>query len=171
MFPKSTLYDVQEGSGYFEIRTLNHKMANSADRKTVLMPCVATSPGLGSMSPCWVDLWLEVRTQAGLEFLTMPTMPGISTSGDWTTEAMTASEATKNPRDMFESSGTKISPGRKVVSHFLKSTGLSWASKKAAEEERQKSSRTSQRQCRHQCRDLFSGLLVCSVTCLRHYVA
>ena len=130
MKPKSFQYDIVSGEGYFEIKTLNHKMASSADRKTVLMPCVATCPGLGPSNPAWVDLWLEARKQSGLEFVSMPTMPGISTSGDWTADAMTASEGTANLRDMLESYGTPLVPGRKVASHSLKSTGLSWASKK-----------------------------------------
>ena len=122
--------DIVDGAGYLELGTKDHKMANTEQRKTLIMPLVATCPGLGKLSPCWVDLWITARESLGLKFITMPTMPTRTNAGTWTTEAMSASEGSSCLRGVLEAYGSKLRVGNKTTSHALKSTGLSWCAKR-----------------------------------------
>ena len=128
--PSSMKYDVKDNIGYFELGTSKHKTASTAERKALLMPLVATSPGLGPADSSWIDKWLLAREEAKMEFLVQPTMPCIRADGSFGTSAMSATEGTLNLRDLLESYGPKLSDKRKIVSHSLKATALSWCAKR-----------------------------------------
>lgn len=128
--PRRVKYDIVNGTGYFEVETTAHKTASSAEKKTIICPIVATSPGLGTPENCWIDLWILARESVGLEFVTMPTMPQIMTDGSFGLEPMTAGDGTMWLRDLLQSYGPKLDPSRKIVSHSLKTTILSWAAKR-----------------------------------------
>ena len=105
-------------------------MASTAERKTVILPLVATCPGLGPETEPWVELWIAARERLGLKFVDEPTMPSMNNDGSWGPEPMTSTEGTALLVEILETFGPAISSGRKLVSHSLKSTGLSWASKR-----------------------------------------
>ena len=128
--PVRVQYDVKEGFGYLELGTTTHKMASTAERKTLIFPVVATSPGLGSSNPCWIDEWMQSREEAGLEFIEAPTLPQVLSNGDFGSEPMSASEGTMWLKDLLQSYGARIDPQRKITSHSLKATLLSWAAKR-----------------------------------------
>ena len=122
--------DVVDGAGYLELGTRDHKCASATERKMVLMPLVATSPGLGHPIPGWIDEWLHVRELSGLKFVDHPTMPSRLVTGEWSTEPMSASEGSAWLKELLQTYGPSLDPQRKVTSHSLKSTGLSWAAKR-----------------------------------------
>lgn len=128
--PVRVLYDVKDGYGYLELGTTTHKMASTAERKTVIFPVVATSPGLGRDDPCWIDEWMQAREESGLELIQNPTLPQVLSNGTFGTEPMTASEGSMWIKDLLQSYGPKIDPARKITSHSLKATLLSWAAKR-----------------------------------------
>ncbi len=133
-FPETIINDTSEGYGYFEMQTRNHKTAQGA-RKAILMPLVATSPGLGPVSSAglgWVDEWLLARKKCGLEFCpNSPTLPAMRVDGTWSDSPMSASEGSLYLRELIH--GYAPSKPRRVKqlrSHSLKSTMLSYCAKR-----------------------------------------
>ena len=124
------VYDVLQGVGYFELGTNEHKTASTEQRKTLILPLVATSPGLGAREPCWVDAWISAREELDLHFQVQPTMPARTVAGGWSNEPMSASEGSASLKGMLEAYGPKLDPKFKTTSHALKATGLSWAAKR-----------------------------------------
>lgn len=133
-FPQSVDNDTEEGFGYLEMRTTIHKTAQGA-RKGVLMPLVASSPGLGGVrdGKGWVDTWIEARISSGLEFNgDSPTMPSITADGSWSSSAMSSSQGSQYLRELVNSYAPKsLQRPKPLRSHSLKCTGLSWCAKRA----------------------------------------
>ena len=61
---EDVLHDHSEGAGYVQLRTKFHKGSKSAAKKSLLLPIVGSSAGVGS--PSWVQSWWETRTLASL---------------------------------------------------------------------------------------------------------
>ena len=73
---EDVLHDHSEGAGYVQLRTKFHKGSKSAAKKSLLLPIVGSSAGVGS--PSWVQSWWETRTLANLPVeghLGAPLMP------------------------------------------------------------------------------------------------
>ena len=124
------VYDIKFGQGYLELGTKEHKTASNDQRKTLILPLVATSPGLGTSDPCWVDSWITARNKMKLKFCEGPTMPCLSNNGSWSIDPMSASEGSASLKGLLEAYGPSLNKSRKVTSHALKSTGLSWCAKR-----------------------------------------
>jgi hypothetical protein len=121
--------DVDQGSGYLELYTNCHKTATNAEKKSLLLPLVATCPGLGQSMPSWVDSWIEARKSAGLEFVHHPTLPTVHSNGLFGSVPMTAAEGSRWINDLLDQYGAKACGSRRRRSHSLKDTMLSAAAK------------------------------------------
>ncbi len=119
-------HDHSEKAGYIQLRTRYHKGSKTAAKKSLLLPIVASSAGVGS--PEWIQLWWENRVQAKLPvsgFLNGPLLPAPrADEGGWTARPVTSTEISdilkaflSCPEDRF------------LTSHSLKVTTLSWCSK------------------------------------------
>jgi len=133
-FPTSVENDVHGGVGYFEMKTCHHKTAQGA-RRNILMPLVATSPGLGKINgkrEGWVEEWLKARKFGNLDFQPgKPTMPSILSDGSWSSSAMSASEGSAYLRELIQGyAPSKPKRSKQLRSHSLKSTMLSYCAKK-----------------------------------------
>ena len=73
---------------------------------------------------------MQSREEVNLELIASPTLPQVLSNGSFGTEAMTASEGTIWIKDLLQSYGSRIDPSRKITSHSLKATILSWAAKR-----------------------------------------
>ena len=119
-------HDNSEQKGYIQLRTKFHKGSKTAAKKSLLLPIVASSAGVGS--PEWIHLWWENRTGAGLPVsgcLRGPLLPAPSESDvGWTMRPVTSTEIS-NILKVFLS----CPDDRFLTSHSLKVTTLSWCSK------------------------------------------
>ena len=73
---EDVLHNHSEGAGYVQLRTKYHKGSKSAAKKSLLLPIVGSSAGVGS--PSWVQSWWETRKMANLPVegqLGAPLMP------------------------------------------------------------------------------------------------
>lgn len=61
---EDVLHDRSRSHGYIQLRTRFHKGSKSAAKKSLLLPIVASSSGVGY--PEWIQLWWENRMEAGL---------------------------------------------------------------------------------------------------------
>ena len=57
-------HDHSEKAGYRQLKTRYHKGSKTAAKKSLLLPIMASSAGVGS--PEWIQLWWENRMQANL---------------------------------------------------------------------------------------------------------
>jgi len=76
---EDVLHDHSEGAGYVQLRTKYHKGSKSAAKKSLLLPIVGPSAGVGT--PSWVQCWWETRKLARLPTegkLNGPLMPAPS---------------------------------------------------------------------------------------------
>ena len=114
---------------YLELKTQVHKGASATDMKATLLPIVA--PCLGVTSTNWAQLYIALRLQAGLDGPgqkpghMMPAPDG--TSGDaWLNRYVTSEEGADFLRLVLK---RKKAVGRRISTHSMKSTAISWASK------------------------------------------
>ena len=114
---------------YLELETQVHKGAKSTDMKSKLLPIVA--PCLGVTSTNWAQLYIDLRLQAGLDGPgvkpghMMPAPDGIS--GDaWLDRYVTSEEGADFLRLLLQ---RKKVVGRRISTHSMKSTAISWTSK------------------------------------------
>ena len=113
--------------GYLEVGSTCHKSAKSSLTKSMLLPIVA--PCLGVDKTPWAGKYLEVRRLAGLDTVLadsacmLPAPEPIS--GKWCKRYVTSAEGAGMLRAFLGISGKD----RKVTTHSLKATGISWCSK------------------------------------------
>ena len=118
---------LDESSTFLEAVAYAHKGAKSSDKKTRLLPIVA--PAVGIAGKCWAEDYLELRGTAGLTcpgdnpsfMLPAPSKAG---SDGWTSRYLTSQEANSFLRVLFPDAG-----GRRLTTHSMKATALSWAAK------------------------------------------
>eukprot|EP00434_Breviolum_minutum_P030988 symbB.v1.2.027406.t1/scaffold2802.1/size122644/2 len=119
---------VDDHGQFFELETQVHKSARSADTKTKLMPIV--SPCLGVVDAPWVPTYLEVRKRCGLDLpmedATHMLPAPADSSGTWHGRYLTSEEGSDFLRAILN---VPKKSGRRISSHSLKSTTISWASK------------------------------------------
>ena len=119
-------HDHSEKTGYIQLRTRYHKGSKTAAKKSLLLPIVASSAGVGS--PEWIQLWWENRVQANLPvsgFLNGPLLPAPRADEDgWTMRPVTSTEISNILKSFLS-----CPEDRFLTSHSLKVTALSWASK------------------------------------------
>ena len=120
---------VDDHGQFFELETQVHKSARSADAKTKLMPIV--SPCLGVVDEPWVPTYLEVRKRCGLDLpmedaTHMLPAPADSSGTTWHGRYLTSEEGSDFLRAILN---VPKKSGRRISSHSLKSTTISWASK------------------------------------------
>ena len=131
---EDVLHDHSEGAGYVQLRTKFHKGSKSAAKKSLLLPIVGSSAGVGT--PSWVQSWWETRRMANLPVeghLEAPLMPAPAPQSDtqWSTRPLTSTEITAMLRSLL---GVFDDP--KLTSHSLKTTCLSWCAKADVSRER-----------------------------------
>jgi hypothetical protein len=128
---KITIDRNRDGEGFVETGTFVTKTSNSAIKKTTELPVVAIAAGLEVQD--WPERWLELRKSAGLadpgavdsNGYRVPIMPAVDSEGNFTTQPLSASAATKWLKELLSMSGDVSG----ISSHSLKSTLLSWCSK------------------------------------------
>ena len=124
---EDVLHDHSEGAGYVQLRTKYHKGSKSAAKKSLLLPIVGSSAGVGA--PSWVQSWWETRKMANLPVeghLGTPLMPAPAPQSDTQSSArpLTSTEITAMLRSLL---GVFDDP--RLTSHSLKTTCLSWCAK------------------------------------------
>ena len=123
---EDVLHDHSEGAGYVQLRTKFHKGSKSAAKKSLLLPIVGSSAGVGS--PSWVQSWWETRTMASLPVeghLGAPLMPAPALhSNQWSSRPLTSTEITAMLRSLLG-----VFDDTRLTSHSLKTTCLSWCAK------------------------------------------
>ena len=126
------LHDHSRSHGYIQLRTRYHKGSKSATKKSLLLPIVASSSGVGY--PEWIQLWWENRVEAGLPVqgeLKGPLMPAPLAKGEGcATRPITSSEVSQLLKVFLDCKNDVL-----LSSHSLKTTLLSWCSKGAVAKE------------------------------------
>ena len=121
---------LDEDEAFFEVSATLHKGARSMDARSKLLPIVA--PAVGVKGGNWAKDYMELRKKAGLcnpgqKAAPMLLAPKKSAMG-WDDRYVTSQEINKFIKRLFAEGGRPIA-GRKLTSHSLKATGLSWCSK------------------------------------------
>lgn len=120
---------VDEDNCYMEVQTQVHKGAKAADTKARLLPIV--TPCLGISPRNWVVIYMQLRDICGLappmetDWHMLPA-PSDETGEQWSTRYVTSEEGSEFLRLVL---GQAKSAQRRVSTHSLKSTAVSWASK------------------------------------------
>ena len=114
---------------YMECQTRDHKGARNSELKAMLLPIV--TPCEGVVPGNWVATYLEVRSQAGLtqpvgECGPMMPAPVNKAATTWTQRPMSSEEGADFLRLAV---GAKKTCDRRVSSHSMKSTAISWCAK------------------------------------------
>ena len=114
---------------YFELETQVHKSAKGADSKSKLLPLVC--PCVGVDGKDWVSKYLALREEAGLELPgnqdhCMLPAPSGSDVDPWTSRPLSSEEGACFLRKVLDAPKT---PDRRLSSHSMKSTAISWTSK------------------------------------------
>lgn len=114
---------------YLQVDIKIHKGSRNADTKSKLLPIVA--PCTGVVHANWATKYAELRRAAGLS---MPAdrsqallpAPMSEHATCWTSRHMESSEGSRFMRELL---GAPRTVDRRVSTHSLKSTAISWASK------------------------------------------
>ena len=114
---------------FLEVATKAHKGARSAEMKTRLLPIVAPAFGVDGLN--WAEAYLDVRRQCNLSlpldgYGPMMRAPNNSSATSWTERALSSEEGSDFLRKALKAPKT---PERRVSTHSMKSTIMSWASK------------------------------------------
>ena len=118
-----------EGYGFLEGLTTQHKTATSAEKLTRFLPLIAPTVGVQYYS--WGQRWLEAREAMGMKFgKGLPLLPSPDSKDGWTNRRLTAGEATAWLRDILLAGGSDPEHVARVSSHSCKATVLSWAAKR-----------------------------------------
>ena len=120
---------IDDSGSYFEVSTRSHKGARSAELRSMLLPIVA--PCKGITEDPWVKQYMEVREELGLQtpgddhcpMLPAPMDPGLTR---WAKRPLTSQEGAEHLRYVL---GAPKTADRRVSTHSLKSTSMSWVSK------------------------------------------
>ena len=121
--------EVDEDGKFFELSTQHHKGAKGQEAKSRLLPLVA--PCKGITGDDWCKTYFEVRERAGLQLpqrvpMAMLLAPAKNCSMDWTSRALTSHEGSDFLHRVL---GLTPDSERRVSTHSLKSTAISWCSK------------------------------------------
>lgn len=129
---EDVIHDHSRSHGYIQLRTRFHKGSKSAAKKSLLLPIVASSSGVGY--PEWIQLWWENRMEAGLPVqgdLKGPLMPAPLSSGDgWSKRPLTSTEITHMLKEFLSETSDVL-----LSSHSMKATLLSWCAKASVSKE------------------------------------
>ena len=114
---------------FFELETQIHKSAKGADSKSKLLPLVC--PCIGIDGEDWVSQYLAVRDEAGLEMpgscdVCMLPAPSGSDMEPWSSRPLSSEEGARFLRKILDAPKTSE---RRLSSHSLKSTAISWTAK------------------------------------------
>lgn len=114
---------------YLELETQVHKGAKATDMKAKLLPLVA--PCVGVVSSNWAKVYVQLRESAGLvgpgkEPTHMMPAPDGDTGDKWLDRYVTSEEGADFLRALLNK---KKAAGRRVSTHSMKSTAISWTSK------------------------------------------
>ena len=126
---------VDEDQAYFELGTQHHKGAKSAENKAKLLPIASPCKGINGKN--WVATYLQLRDVMGLALPThLPTsmLPAPMGGGgkQWRERYLTSDEGSEFLRSFLKAPKTE---SRRVSTHSLKSTAISWCSKMGMPEE------------------------------------
>ena len=112
-------------SGFLECHAERTKTSLTLERKTRFLPVAV--PLLGFTDPCWVQTWLEVRQQQGLECKQgIPLMASPIQGGGWSKVPLPASSVGDWLRSLLK---VEERGPRRVATHSCKSTILSMCAK------------------------------------------
>ncbi len=130
----SDLFSVRNGvvdrlHTFFELETQIHKSAKGADSKSKLLPLVCPCVGIDGKD--WVEQYLAVRHESGLEMpgscdACMLPAPSGSDMEPWSTRPLSSEEGARFLRKILDAPKTSE---RRLSSHSLKSTAISWTAK------------------------------------------
>lgn len=121
---------------FLEVNAALHKGARSLDAKSKLLPIVA--PAVGINGENWAKVYLDLRGVVGLrnpKEVPMPMLvaPNKGVQG-WTDRYITSQELNHFIKRLFSAGGRPIA-GRKITTHSMKATTLSWCAKLGVQEE------------------------------------
>ena len=121
---------LDEEEAFLEVQATLHKGARGMDTKSKLLPIVA--PAVGIKGGNWAKSYLSLRKRVGLanpKEIAMPMLLSPKRSeGGWSERYITSQELNKFIKRLFADGGRQIA-GRKLTSHSMKATGLSWCAK------------------------------------------
>ena len=127
---------LDEDEMFFEVSATLHKGARSMDARSKLLPIVA--PAFGLKGGNWAKDYLNLRKKAGLCNPANEAAPMVlarkRAAMGWDSRYVTSQELNKFIQKLFAEGGRPIA-GRKLTSHSLKATGLSWCSKMGVPQE------------------------------------
>ena len=114
---------------YLELETRSHKGAKTAELKSKLLPIVA--PTHGVVDGNWVTTYMQLRAEANLDsrerdFGPMLPVPADTNASSWMQRAVSSEEGAEFLRQILDQ---PKSEHRRISSHSLKSTTLSWCCK------------------------------------------
>ena len=114
---------------YLEVVTRCHKGAKSSELKSKLLPIVC--PSVGVLTGNWATTYLRLRTEADLILPSddagpMLRVPLDASARTWSERGLSSEEGSDFLRKIL---GVYKSSGRRISSHSLKSTSMSWTSK------------------------------------------
>ena len=112
---------------YLEARVGSHKTMQSQQHRHQFLPMVATAKGLVESN--WIEQWLEVRNCLSLDFSRDGVMPAPQPDGQPGSRPLDSQEAAGWLRLILFGDALPVE-GRKVASHSLKTTTLSYAAKR-----------------------------------------
>ena len=120
---------VDECGKYLELQTQLHKGTKSADTRSKLLPVV--TPCEGAVPGNWANVYLALRKECGLGLPMedpdhMMPAPSDETGKSWRQRYLTSEEGAEFLRLVLN---VPKKSGRRISSHSLKSTTMSWASK------------------------------------------
>ena len=122
---------IDEQQMYLEAETTVHKGARNFDTKSKLLPIVC--PVKGICEEEWACTYFRLRREAGLVEPSSnagPMLPAPDRSGHqtWTDRYLTSQEGNAFLKHFFAGSFTE-STGKRITTHSMKSTAISWCSK------------------------------------------
>ena len=121
---------MDEEEAYLELGTTLHKGACSMDARSKLLPIVA--PAVGIHSENWAKIYMSLRKKVGLknpDKVAAPMLLAPERGGSgWDDRYITSQEMNHFIKRLFADGGRQIA-GRKLTTHSMKATGLSWCSK------------------------------------------
>ena len=130
----SDLFQVRNGivdsqRMFFELETQIHKSAKRAETRSKLLPLVC--PCVGVDGKDWVAIYLSLRERSGLampgvEDVCMMPAPSGSDDAMWSSRPLSSEEGACFLRKLL---GAPKTQERRLSSHSMKSTAISWTSK------------------------------------------
>ena len=119
-------------AGFLEARVRRTKTANSLLKKTTYLPIVA--PACGITAPCWGSVYLQLREEAGLEFLPgAAVLPMPRPHGGFSERPATSALASRWLRGLLALQADPQEDLGALGTHSCKATALSWCSKAAVD--------------------------------------